>query len=286
MEKECVRFPKSKHTDCELNPDEKIMVDYFESRGLIVERLCVGKPKKVDKEGTPDFRVTGENFVCICEVKRPDFPLGNLSKSDWKYANRLEFEKWKEEARKQNVSLVVTREQLKLANGEIPYPDYERNTSKLEKAKSKQILKLLEESAVGKFPLAVTIYRNDPLSWTQEELQGFVDDLVEKLSLIGAGKISPDWNVNGDFHFIHGEYRKARANGLYINNLIFVRLAEKGLKIEVMPNSNLGVNWKAVEGEGICRKAHKQIKDHLLYREPKPEQVTSTSWHKWSFGIG
>ncbi|NOT03093.1 MAG: hypothetical protein HOP27_00685 [Anaerolineales bacterium] len=273
MKKECAKFPESKHTDCELNPDEKIMADYFESRGLIVERLCVGKPKKIEKEGTPDFRIVGKNLVCICEVKRPDSPTGDLSESDWKYVNRLEFEQWKEEAKKQNTNLTVTCEQLELANGKIDYPDNERNTGVLEEEKAKKIKKLLEESTVGNFPLAVTIYRSDPFSWTQEELQGFVNHLIDKLSLIGAGKISPDWNVNGDFHFIYGEYRKARADGRYIHNQIFVRLAEKGLKIEVLPNSDLGVNWESIEGKGVCRKAQKQIKDQLLYRESKPEKV-------------
>lgn len=263
MESECVNFPKLNHEICQLALHEKVAAEYFESRGLIAERLCAVK----SSENTPDFRMVGdEGFVCLCEIKKPLSPMGNLTKRDWHHTNRVEFEQWKDEAKKQNVQLIVTSEQLKLANDEVPYSDEVRNTDLREMENFNKIREWLEDSIVAKFPLIVTISRNDIFNWIESELKEFTNDLIEKLGLISRGQIPNGWVVA--YHTINGNYRRKRHDGRYIQNQIQVVLGGEKLLLNVQ--FSLGMNWEAIEENS--RKAQKQIKSQLQH-EFEPEKV-------------
>src|SRR3989304_576213 len=264
-EVECMKFPELNHEICQLEPHEQVVADYFESRGLNVERLCAVK----SNEKAPDFRITGKgNFVCVCEVKKPKSPIGSLSNKDREYLDRAEFEKLIEEARKQNVFPVVSFEQYHSYHGKTSYPDEERNTGLKEKDNAKKIKEWLRKSSAGKFPLAVTISRNDTFHWTEDELRGFANYLIDSLELINNGQIPLYWNK--DFHTINGHYRKVREDEKYIQNQIQVVHTGKRLTVDVQ--YSLGTNWKAIEGDAICRKAQRQIKERLKH-ESEPQKV-------------
>jgi len=263
MKNECVNFPELNHQACRLKPHERIAADYFESRGLVVERLCTVK----SSENTPDFRmVNDEGIVYICEIKKPLSPMGNLTKQDWLYTNLAEFEQWKDEAKKQSAQLIVTVEQLKLANGEIPYSDKVRNTDLKEKENANKIRKWTAESVVANFPVTVAISRNDTFSWTESELKEFTNYLIENLILIGNGQMPNGWVVS--LHTINGNYKKKRKDGRYIQNQIQVVLGGEKLSLDVQ--YSLGMNWEAIEENS--RKAQKQIKSQL-HHETEPEKV-------------
>ena len=262
---ECKKFPKLNHKACELNPEEYITAKYFKSRGLKVEKLCAVK----SNENVPDFRLTDNNdFVCLCEIKKPESPMGNLTDNDRRFANRADFDKFVEDAIKQNATPIVTQEQWKLVHDDVSCQE-ERNTDVKERENARKIEKWVKETAVRKFPLTVIISRNDTFHWTDNELRDFVDFLVDNLKIISNGKIPRNWNK--DFHIFTGHYRKMRTSGHFIQNQIQVmntgyELDE--LKIDVQ--FFLGVNWEAVEAN--CRKAQKQIKSRLEC-EDNPESV-------------
>lgn len=267
MKSECANFPELNHEICQLEPHEEIVANYFSSRGLNVERLCAVKSNKK----APDFRFTGkENFVCICEVKKPDSPMGNLTKRDREYLARTEIEKLIEEAKEQNAIPIVTSEQWRLYHGETSYLDEKlRNTDSEEKKNARKIKEWLEKSPIRNFPFTVTIYRNDSFRWEEEELHDFTNYLIDSLQVIENGQVPRYWSK--DFHTFNGQYRKARKDGRYVNNQIQVVRTEKRLTVHVQ--FSMGVNWEAIEGDAICRKAQRQIKERLKRQESEPEKV-------------
>lgn len=265
MKSECINYPERNHEACQLEPHEKVVADYFESHGLDVERLCAVKSRKNEK--VPDFRFTNaENFVCICEIKKLESPMGNLTKTDKEYLDRTEFEKLVEEARKQNVLPIVTAEQWDLYQEKKLYPDEERNTSLKEKENAKKLKKWLNESSVEKSLLTVTISRHDSFHWTEEELHDFANYLIDSLRSIKNGEIPPYWSK--DFHTINGHYRKVRRDEQYIQNQI--QVVQTGDKLSVDVQFSMGMNWEGVVKN--CRKAQNQIKSQLQH-ESAPEKV-------------
>jgi hypothetical protein len=265
MKNECTDFPKLNHKNCQLEPHEKVTADYFESRGLSVERLCAVKSEISEK--APDFRFTDtDNAVYVCEVKKPESSMGSLTKPDEKYLDRAQFEKLVEEARRQNTTAAVTEEEWNFYNNRIPYPDEERNTDLKEKENTKKLKKWLKESSIGKSPVAVTISRNDSFHWTDEELHNFADYLVDSLRLIEKGQVPSYWSK--DLHTLNGYYRKARDNGRYIQNQIQVIRTDRRFLVDIQ--YSLGINWEAIEANS--RQAQKQIKSQLQ-REPDPEKI-------------
>ncbi len=266
MIEECIKFPELNHEVCQLQPHEKVVAKFFESRGLDVERLCAAK----FSGKAPDFRLTGkENFVCICEVKKPKSPMGNLTRKDREYLNRAEFEKLIEEARKQNVHPVVSFEQYLSYHNKTTYSDEERNTDLKEKDNAKKIKEWLRKSSVGKYPFAVTISRNDSFHWTEEELHDFANSLIDSLELIKSGQIPRYWSK--DFHTINGHYRKVCKDGRCIQNQIQAVRRRGPLMVDVQ--FSLGTNWETIEGDAICRKAQRQIVDRLKYESEREKVV-------------
>jgi hypothetical protein len=264
MKKECASFPNLNHEDCELDFYETAVADYFESRGLSVERLCVACLSEGEK--APDFRITDASGQrCLCEVKKLESSTGAPTKSDWEYDNRTEFELLIEDARKTNVPLIATPDQIKYWKGEIPYP--KRSTEEKERAHERAIIKLLQQSPVANQSLEIIIHRDDPWEWTDEEQREFVDNLVKNLELISKGPVPWDWNEDLP-GMITSHYDRERDDGWRIRNFIEVR--RTGHSLVVKSHSYLGVNWKAVEDN--CHQAQKQIRDRLK-REPRPEEV-------------
>lgn len=97
MRDECTSFPELNHEVCQLQPHEKVVAKFFESRGLDVERLCAAK----SSGKAPDFRLTGkENFVCICEAIEGD---AICRKAQRQIVDRLKYESEREKV----VRLVV-----------------------------------------------------------------------------------------------------------------------------------------------------------------------------------
>ena len=265
MKKECNRFPELNHKSCALDPYEKIVVEYLESRGFGMEKLCT--EWLPEGERTPDFRVTGDKNLCyLCEVKALTSSTGALTKSDWKYANRLEYEQLKKLAESQNVPIVVTRDQMRLWKGEISYPTGGRATADTEREYEKKLKDYLNDSSVADKGLEIVLHRGDWFVWTEEEIIEFGDYLIEKLELISKGQVPRGWNK--DFWMINGYYRKEREDIWYLSNQIVV--TKSGSPLSVRVESYLGVNWKAVEGE--CRKAQSQIRDRLM-REDTPDKI-------------
>lgn len=244
MKKECDKYSKCDHNDCGLDCYEEIVAEYFESRGLDVEKLCKGRLPKGER--TPDFLITGDNdLYCLCEVKAlKESPTGALSKSDWEYANP-----------------VVNRK----------YPTGGRNITKKEKTYEKQLKDYLDASSVADKGLEVKIHRGDWLVWTEDERSDFADYLIEKLKLIDGGQTPRGWHEESGL--IMGAYRKERKDMWPLQNEIIVMRTSPPLSVKV--TSYLGPNWEAIENR--CKGVKKQIRDGLARlnqeKEVTPDKV-------------
>ena len=266
MKRECDNYPDLNHENCILDPYETATVEHFESQGFTVERLCtVWLP---DGEVAPDFRITDDKgWRCLCEVKKLTSSTGALSESDWKYTNRIEFERLKAVAEEKKVRLIARPDQIKLWEGEIPYPEEGRNTEEKEREYEKAITDLLMQSSVSNSSLKVTIHRGDPFIWTEKERREFVDELVRDLEVIGQGQVP--WNWERTPFGVIGSFSRKRDYGRSIRNHIEVREKQTS-PLVIKSRSYLGINWKRIEKN--CRGAQRQIRDRLK-RETRPEDI-------------
>ena len=266
MKRECDSYPDLNHENCILDTYEIAVAEHFTTQGFKVEKLCTAWVP--EGEGVPDFLITGHaDLRCLCEVKRITSSSGALSESDWKYANRMEFERLRAEARERNVRLITHPDQRKLFKGEIPYPEEGRNTEEKEKEYEDAITDLLMKSSVGNSPLNVTIHREDPFIWTRKERHAFADELVMALEVVGQGQVPIHWEETP--LGLIGSYSRKRDFGRSIRNQIDVRKKQIG-PLTVKSRSYLGINWRRIEKN--CKGAQRQIRDRLK-RESAPEEI-------------
>jgi hypothetical protein len=265
MIKECDNYPELNHEDCSLDPAERAIGEYFENQGLSVERICSVKHQIGTKN--PDFRlVDSDGSACLCEVKAMSSSTGADTKGDWEYSYRMESKQLIEKAQESGVIPVARPEQMKLWKGEIPYPKKGRNTEGKEKEYERDLNNLLNQTPAKSLSFSVTIHRDDPFIWTDEEKVEFVNVLAKNLLLIAEGQIPRNWDIYPGF--IIGDYTKKREHGRRICNTVEVRSSSDLLSLKSY--SYLGINWKSIEKRS--HEAQRQI-NNRLEDEAKPESV-------------
>lgn len=266
MQKECDNYPNLNHGSCELDQYERAVVAFLESRGLAVERLCpICLP---DATLSPDFKISEQNErQFLCEVKHILSSTAALPEADWRYNNREEYERLRETYQKDSVPIIALPDQIALWRQEVPYPEEGKNTKLLEEEYERKIRQALLKLPIATQPLSITVHRDDPYIWRDEETQDFISYLVENLNLIASGQTPHNWFC--DFGIYSGSYRKPRDHGRFINNSVHVR--REGSHLVFHSISYLDINWQKISKD--CHEAQRQI-SYRLQREREPQNIS------------